>query len=278
MRYLAPLFCLALLSGCSSDLARLKEMNPPATDFKGALAAEYRDFADSEHEQGHVSSASHFAAKGLAAYHGSDVQPDALNTGITNGAQELADARSQLVRLLTQEVKDAAPQELARTQLLFDCWQQQVGAGTPPEKALCAPEFAPTLNQTLAKAGPEVYDEAFRRSITFAPNSTRLTDENKADITEVVRTLNDIGSKDYWVELRAYVGRKSSQRKLTEARIGAVKKMLVKDGVHARQIRIQREGAKGVMLSRDNIPMNTKVVTITITAEPLKKARKSKQG
>ncbi len=271
MRILAPLLVLVLLSGCSSDLATLRKLNPPADDFPGALAAEYRDFADSEAEQGRRSAADHFAAKGLRALNGVTVAPDAPNTSIpAPQAAELADARSQLNRLLTDDVKAAAPKELARTQLLFDCWQQQVVDGIAPDKALCGSEFGPALNQVLETAGPEVYGQAFRRSITFAPKETKLTAENKADIDEVVCKLTELGSKDYWVELRAYVGRKASQHKLTEARIAAVKKALVKAGVSSRQIRTQREGAKGVMLSRDNIAKNTKVVTITITAEPAK--------
>lgn len=277
MRYLAPLLCLALLTGCTSDLKALKELNPAADDFPGALAAEYRDFADSEAEQGHKASAEHFASKGIRAYHGIEVGPDAVDSSIT-GPQgtELSAARAQLSRLLTPEVKKAAPKELARAQLVFDCWQQQIVAGLSEDKALCAAEFAPALSQLLEQAGPEVYDQAFRRSISFAPNSTALTEENKADISDVVCQLADMG-KDYWVELRAYVGRKSSQRKLTEARISNVRRMLIKDGVHPHQIRVHREGAKrAVMLSRDNIPMNTKVVTITITAEPHGKARKAK--
>ena len=72
---------------------------------------------------------------------------------------------------------------------------------------------------------------------------------------------------DYWVELHAYMGKKASQHKLVEARLSAVKKALVKAGIPTRKIRTHREGGKSVMLSRDNIAQNTKIVTITISAE-----------
>ncbi len=267
MRFLAPLLCLALLTGCTTNLTKLKDLNPAAQDFKGALAAEYRDFADSEAEQGRKSVASRFAEKGLDSYHGKDVAPDMVELSLPPEAQaELAEARGQLMRLSTQEVKEAAPQELAHSQLLFDCWQQQVISGIEPEKALCKPEFGTSLTRLLEKVGPEIYARAFRRDIVFEANVTKLSEANNADIGDVVCELQ--GAKDYWVELRAYVGKKASQKKLTELRIAAVKKALVKAGVPSRQIRTHREGGKSVMLSQDNIPKNTKVVTITISAGP----------
>lgn len=267
MRRLTPLILLALLSGCSTHLSKLKELNPAAEDFKGALAAEYRDFADSEAEQGRRSVADRFARKGLDSYHGKEVLPDTVGAQLPQESQaELAEARSQLMRLETDGVKDAAPLELAHAQLLFDCWQQQVADKIEPEKALCKPEFSTSLTRLLEKAGPEVFGKAYTWRIEFAPNVTRLSDDNRVEIDDVACELT--GLKDYWVELRAYVGRKASQRKLTEARIAAVKKALVNNGVPSRQIRTHREGGRGVVLSRDNIPQNTKVVTITISAEP----------
>jgi outer membrane protein OmpA-like peptidoglycan-associated protein len=269
MRFSAlPLLCLALLSGCSSSLKQLGEANPPATDFPSSLAAEYRAFAESEAEQGRSGAADHFATKGLRALHGVDVAPDALDPSL-NDAQRagLSEARAQLSALLNAEVKEAAPQELARAQLVFDCWQHQVVSGIAPDKGLCAGEFGPALNQVLAKAGPEVYGQALSRTITFAPHATRLSDENQTEINEIVCKLMDRGGDDFWVELRAYTGRKAAQRKLVEARVSNVKKALVKGGVPVRRIRTLREGAKAVMLSRDNMSRNTKQVTITITAD-----------
>lgn len=266
MRIFAPLVCLVLLTGCSSDIATLRDLKPVADDFNGALASEYLDFATSESELGHDSVARHFAAKGLRSFHGVDVAPDALDDGIDGtSAAELAEARSQLVSLLNAEVKNAAPQELARSQLLFDCWQQQVVDAIPEEKALCKAEFSPTLNQVLETAGSQVYGERFRRSIVFEAGVVKLNEGHMLDINDAMCMFSD--HTDYWVELRAYVGKKNSQRKLTEARINAVKKALLKAGVAPRKIRIKREGGKGVFLSRDNIPANTKVVTITIAAE-----------
>lgn len=266
MRYFAPLFCLIALAGCSSNLSAIRDLKPAADDFSGALAAEYRDFATSENEQGRSGVAEHFAGKGLLAYQGADVAPDALSHDVDAPSQaELSEARGQLMGLLNNGVKKAAPQELARAQLLFDCWQQQVVSRIAAEKALCKPEFAPTLNQVLERAGPSVYDEAFRHSIVFEPGTSSLTAEHMTDIDDVVTRLS--GHREYWVELRAYVGKKISQRKLTEARILSVKRALLKKGVSAHQVRIKREGGKGVMLSRDNIPTNTKVVTITIVTD-----------
>lgn len=261
MRYLA-LLALPLLSACTSSVTKLQTLNPPANDFPSALAAEYSAFATSEKERGRSFTASHFAHKGLDALEGKTVEPDALDESLPPKDQaELAEGRAQLVKLLNPAVKDAAPQELARAQLMFDCWQRQRKEDMPPEKALCQAEFNTTLTQLIEDVG---FDGRFRRTLSFAPNVTKLSDEHNALITEVMCHVSDLAG-DYWVQLRAYVGKKSSQRKLTEARIGNVKKALVKAGVPADHIRIKKEGsAKAVILSKDTIAVDTKIVTVTV--------------
>lgn len=265
-----PLALLAGLSACSSDVTRLSEMTPAATDFPGALAAEYRDLATSEQEQGRSRAAGHFARKGLDAAEGKVPGPDAIDTSLPPEPRTaLTLARAQLMQLLMPAAMEASPRELARAQMLIDCWQQQALDKLPQEKALCAGAFEPALTDAIEAAGAPLTDHEYRRTLEFAPEVTRLTDEQVAGLKAVVASASALPDEQYWVRVRAYMGKKTSQRKLTEARLQAVKKALMQAGVPEKRIYVKREGsAKAVVLSRDTIAIDTKVVNVTIEAHP----------
>lgn len=263
-----PIALVALLSGCTSNVTRLRELNPPASDFAHTLAAEYRDFAVSESEQGRSMAASRYAAKGLAALEGKVPEPDALRSDLPEPSREaLSDARAQLVRLLNPSVKREAPQELARAQLLFDCWQQQVSEKLPPEKVLCGAGFPEALDAVIDVAGANAYDDEARHTFEFAPKVTTLNAAQQQEINDMMCQLADMKG-EYWVEVHAYIGKKASQRRLTEKRIANVRAAIIKAGVPRARIRVQKDGsAKAVILSRDNFTVDTKIVTVTIQAE-----------
>ena len=108
MRHLALICSLFLLVGCTSEVQRLHDLNPPANDFPSALASEYQAYADSEAEQGRSWTAGHYADKGLKALKGEAVEPELPDTSLSaQSQQELADARAQLMKLLTDDVKHA---------------------------------------------------------------------------------------------------------------------------------------------------------------------------
>ncbi len=55
----------------------------------------------------------------------------------------------------------------------------------------------------------------------------------------------------YKVVLQAYIGKSAAQRKLTEARLSAVRKALIEAGIDKERIRVRKHGsAKAVILSR----------------------------
>jgi outer membrane protein OmpA-like peptidoglycan-associated protein len=264
MRSLAYLSLLALLAGCSGSVQRLHELNPPANDFPSALASEYMAYADSEAEMGRSGAAAHYADKGLQALKGEAVQPEMADGSLKPEQQAaLAEARTQLVKFLEEDIKKVAPQKLARAQLLFDCWQHQLNKELNQEQAPCSDEYHSTMAELQ-----EVYDalhfgKEARRTVTFAHKSAHLTTEALAVIREVAVKVKDL--PHYRVELKVYAGKKLWQRHLTEARLNAVRHALVQAGVGERHIRVRKEGgAKVVVLSRDGIPINTKIVTITV--------------
>ena len=267
MRHLALICSLLLLVGCTSEVQRLHDLNPPANDFPSALASEYQAYADSEAEQGRSWTAGHYADKGLKALKGEAVEPELPDTSLSaQSQQELADARAQLMKLLTDDVKHAAPQQAARAQLLFDCWQHELAKKLDQEIAPCADEFHSTMQQLQEASDILVYGKIVRRTVAFAAKSTTLDAESLAIIKNIANEL--VNLPRYRVQLDAYIGVKSSQRKLTEVRLVAVRHALVKAGVNERRIHIRKaRSAKIVVLSKDRLPMDTKKITITIKTQ-----------
>jgi hypothetical protein len=140
---------LVLLTSCSSQLASLKQADFSRDDFASALAREYRDYADSESEQGRAAEAERFAAKGLAALSGLPAEPDAPKS--SRGA--LQQAKKELSTLLTDDNKRYDPDGLARAQVLFDCWASKDEHGLQAESDGCASEFRAVVDRLKEELG-----------------------------------------------------------------------------------------------------------------------------
>jgi outer membrane protein OmpA-like peptidoglycan-associated protein len=265
MRYLAPLIYAVFLTGCTSNVSKLRDINPPASDFSTSLASEYKDYAISEAESGRGWDAERYARKGLNALEGKAVEPDDVSSSLPpQHRQELADARAQLMKVMTEEVKDVTPQQLARAQLLFDCWQHQLIRDLNQEIAPCGAEFQSTFSQLQEVADPLLYGSEVSRSLTFEYKKTSLSPEHQQVIKDVAEMALRLKSDK--VQVRAYIGKKASQRKLTETRLSNVRRALIKAGMPERMVRVKKDGsAKAVILSGDNHAVNTKLVTITIS-------------
>jgi len=264
MRRSALLFSLFLLTGCVGSVHRLRDLNPEAEDFPSALASEYQAYADSEMELGRLFSAEHYADKGLRALKGEVVEPDAPSERLSGAKkQELVEARMQLTKVMTDDIKNSSPHKLARVQLLYDCWLHEIEKGIDQEKAPCGSEFRNDITTLQEAADAKVYGAESNKVVIFAAKSTTLDDAGKATVKEVADSVAGIPS--YRIKLIIYSGRAAHQKQLTDARVSAVRKALVKAGVKDRHIRIKKEGgSKVVILSRDGIAMDTKKVTIMV--------------
>lgn len=265
MRHVGLLLSLLFLTGCVGNLHQLKERNPEANDFNSALASEYMAFADSESEQGHVMTANYYAGKGLDALNGHKVEPETVSSSLSEKSQgDLTAARTQLVALLTDDMKKVSPQKLARAQLLFDCWQHQVAANANQDLAPCAAEYSSSIGELQDVSDLLFSGKENTYTIEFPHKSTRLSDENKATIKEIAEHLKSGGK--YSIQLKAYTGILAWQRKLSEARINVVHRELVRDGVQNGSIHVKKHkgSSKAVILSRDTQERNTKKVIIKI--------------
>lgn len=264
MRHAAFLCCLLLLTGCMSPLQRLKSINPQANDFRSSLASEYLAYGESESEQSRLSSGEYYAAKGMRALNGQPVEPEKPDATLPAPSRAmLAEARHHLMALLNEDMKRVAPQKLAHAQVSFDCWQHQLALGLSGDNAPCAAEFDSTMADLQDISDDFKFGRETAHVVSFARGSAEVDATGQAAVKQVADLL--AGKTRYRVTLQMYVGVKQAQRTLSEARIAVVRKLLIAAGVDAKSIHIRKYGnLRRVVLSRDKIPANTKVVTITV--------------
>lgn len=178
------------LAACSGEtLESLRQVVPTGTAFQQALSRQYLNFADQEATRFDWWSSQHFAAKGLAAAYGDDVQPEKMeywNFEIrdTREREALAQARAWLVAHRTKA--DTAPEDVARAQVYFDCWiEEATEIGVSTARTHCREE----LEALLVKLGP----------VTHSPTGARATSNDPLDAPDITLTylvFFDWGSVD----------------------------------------------------------------------------------
>ncbi len=273
MRYLALLSLLLPLSGCLSAVDRLALHEPSADNFQSALAAEYLGYSQSEEEQGRPVIAEYYARKGLRALAGQPVEPEHVNAILAKKDQvPLMEARAALKSFLHEDMKRVAPQKLARAQLFFDCWHQQVIGEVKEEMALCVDEFNSAMEALQEVEDAFEYSHEFLFTIAFPRNVTELNDAHRAKIKEIAAMVN--GLRHYRIEIKTYLGRRAAQRRLTKTRLVAVHQALVDAGVRAANMRMAKYGsADAVVLSEDKLAPDTKKIYIVVkTHNPAQQA------
>lgn len=271
MRFVPVIAALLLVSACT-NLPELKKVNPTADDFPSALAAEYLAYAESEQEQGRSSRADYYAGKGLKAAKGEEVLPDSLDSDVKEpAASQLVNARKDLLALLTEEIKKESPQELARLQLLFDCWQQQAMRGDAAGHTACADEFKPEIIELQDVAQRLLFSKVKNYRLSFRYNSDKLTPEATRTFNRAVRDMASLG--DFVVVVQAGSAGGSKQHVLQERRRRIVQDMLLRAGIPDKRMREYNEGAsKRVHLSKDKpVAANEKQVVIVVKMPRVKK-------
>lgn len=268
---------ILLLTGCTASLHELRTISPDVSSFSGALASEYLAYSESEAEQGRIFSAEHFAAKGLDAAKGKAVELDAVNTN-TSSHNVLSASRLALVDILRDDVKVADPQNAARTQLLFDCWNNQESRKSSTEENVpCADGFSQAYNELQLLADELVHGDEVKHALRFATGSVRLNAEAKNIIAEIAEHV--AGHPDYALALNANYDvknkrnkhRRLAQKRLMQKRLIVVRGALIKAGVDPDIIFVAKSNPitaseKTVRLSNDKIAVDSNMVDIIMTS------------
>lgn len=141
LRWLLPVLAALQLAGCS-NVGALRERNLAGEDFPSALAREYLAYAESERELGRAEHAEALAARGLLA---AGQKPPLPFEPVAD--KTLVSAHRRLLAHLQGDAVREVPDDLARAQLLYECWLAQVQQGEPAGKAACGFEFRAVMNE-----------------------------------------------------------------------------------------------------------------------------------
>lgn len=274
LRSAVVLSVLVFLSACSAiesfnAVDDLNDAQAAGSPFTRALAAEYKDFANSElHRMFDFSDALHFARKGLAAASGEVVPPEPIEDW--NLRPEfvpiLGEARARLVSALDAGGRDRAPEVAARAQVSFDCWiEQQEENHQPHDIAACRGSFESSIVELERLIAPPPMVEApivepiapkdAMYLVFFDWNSAKLDDGGRAVLgavsTEIARSkppvVRVVGHTDT-------SGDKTYNQRLGLRRAVSVRDDLVTRGVEARLIATESRGQEDLMVQTgDNV-------------------------
>jgi OOP family OmpA-OmpF porin len=119
-----------LLGACAGNEVDSLANAPVSGDvYRDQLATNYAEFAKYESDEMYdMTSASHFAQKGMEALKGTTVQPEQPEKwGIANKdmMSDLQGARTQLVGSLNRGASEKLPADTARAMVSYDCWVEQ---------------------------------------------------------------------------------------------------------------------------------------------------------
>ncbi|MBM3617104.1 MAG: OmpA family protein [Alphaproteobacteria bacterium] len=248
LKKIACALAFTALAACTTNsLEELRRTTPTENPYLAALSAEYLAFAESEARQYDWASSQHFADKGLAAAYGHEVEPETFdNWDIGEDyIQELANARLQLITLLTPDVKVAKPGLSARALFYYDCWmEQQNEAWQEDDISSCREGFYHSIR--ILAGAPEEPEEAtpliFSSSylIFFEWNKWAVNEEGMKVVNSTVQDLKDSKETEYEVVLNGHADRSGDVEynlKLSQKRAEAVKAELVKRGIPDERIR-----------------------------------------
>ncbi len=194
------LVCVLMLSGCSTySLEELRHTEPQGSPFQKALAREYMAYSSQEERNYDWADSWHFADKGLMAAYGNDVGPEELSLRSLGGdvLASLAQARDDLLTVLTPAMVEAEPLLAARATMQFDCWVERAEDGWETEKiAQCHDEFDASLRELQEKNKPTSYtgvggpeQEVTSYLVLFDWNRATLNASGRRIVADVVASL-----------------------------------------------------------------------------------------
>lgn len=261
MRRFILLFSLLLLAGCG-NLEQLQILSPDASDFDGALAAEYLAYANAESEQGHTLVSEYFAAKGLRAWGGTAVEPEAVDTFLPRKTQaKLNYAREMLMAMLVDDVKRVAGQKAARAQLLFDCSVRQAAMKQKPPAA-CYDELQTTLAGLQMVASSFVLGKEMTHNIRFAAGSAAISSSAR----DMIREIADYAKEEvaYAIVLEGRVD-SAKTKALFEKRVRMLHQAFAMVGISEEYFQTQStDSGKEVYLSCDDTVKDRNIVRVTL--------------
>jgi len=177
-------------AGCANTYEKAAGLQPEGSEFNKSLYSGYMELATDERSEYDWRDSDGFARKASEAAAGEQVAPADLNDwSIPETAMdELAAARSQLIKALDRGVDESAPQDAAQAQVMFDCWvQEQEENIQPKDISRCRDGFSAAM-ASLDNQDPKPLETAAAPAAEPAPlpgpfiiyfdlNSSELNDD-----------------------------------------------------------------------------------------------------
>ena len=263
---------VAACAGIERQIAA-KSQPPSGTGYNAELSKGYFELTNLEYREGDYRSSDHFARKAMAAGSGKAVEPDTIESrsGIAKNpafAKELSAARERLMAAQGKGGVKVAPNDMARAQVMFDCWIQEQEENRQPEDIkACRDGFMVAMGRVDAALAPKA-----PAPMAMAPGDYLVFfDWNKANITPEAASILDkvaadakkmAGAKIVATGYTDLSGTADYNLGLSERRAEAVKADLVTMGVPAANITtIGRGEADPLVPTADGVrePQNRRV-------------------
>ncbi len=272
-KFLVPVAAAAALAGCGPlALQSARDAEPSGAAFSAALHGGYLELAEHENGEWDFGAAKLFAENAQAAAEGGDVSPLEVSADRlpAETVDELAGERDRLIAALDAGAAEAAPEDSARAQVMFDCWvHEQEENFQPDDIARCRDGFMEAIAAAEAAIPAPVEEEPVAEAIPltffvfFDFDSDQLTAEGNQAIATAVQQID---TQAYSVvQITGYADRSGSDdynMDLSKRRAETAASALALFGVSETAMSVQWRGEEDPLLpTEDGVrePQNRRV-------------------
>ncbi|MBK8175376.1 MAG: OmpA family protein [Rhodospirillales bacterium] len=247
---------IVALAGCAGlDYNEAKTLKPSGSAFDQALYKEYIAESKSEYEQGNYRSSDKWAGDATMAAKGQTPKPTQVSDWHLPSAvvPEMTTARTRLQAALDKGGGTAAPTEMAKAQVGWDCWceQQRVEENFQPDDiAACRSRYYDNIAKVEAALAPKPAPAPAPKAMApkdylvfFDWNKSTLTPEAKKIIADAVAHAKASGAK--MVKVVGYTDRSGTPQYnlgLSVRRAEAVEAEMAKLGVPPSAVKVEGKG------------------------------------
>lgn len=274
-------FLVLWLTACTTDsLREAEQLGQPDAPLDRALYDGYLDLARFGAKAGASAASNRFSQKAQMAAKGLTPLPDTIDPAQLGKRQtsELLAASEQLREVLIRPDTPADPQNLARAQVAFDCWYQQILASEAAALAWdCRGDFYTAMGLLAEEPSVErpppavdllvIHDDNLIGLVPFEFASAQVDYRGEQILAQIIEQARLDPNKIVLVE--AYtdtVGDAASNQALAQDRAETVRTVLIDGGVDPDRIAVEAVGENHLMdfTSDDVRSQSNRVVVITL--------------
>jgi OOP family OmpA-OmpF porin len=259
------------ISACAgTELQQARKMQPTGSPYGVELSRGYLEYSREEYNEGDYKESDFAALRSIAAGKGQSVAPAEIGRYHlpADKVGELTTARQRIVTAQGKGGESVAPSDLARAQVMFDCWIHEQEENFEPEEInACRNGYLAAMGAVemamMPKAPPPVAMAPGDYLVFFDWNKADITPEAASILKTVAANAKKMaGAKIVATGYTDLSGSADYNMGLSERRAEAVKADLVGEGVPAANITtIGRGEADPLVPTADGVrePQNRRV-------------------